>query len=306
MRSNMTRLAPPLAPPPSAGRLELVLGDGRKGWPAGAPYDAIHVGAAAPRLPLELVEQLAPGGRLVVPLGPEGGVQVGRWGSPAHVARCLLACVCRPCSPAHRSACLLTLEAGASTGKLAISAQGPHCVLQHLTVVDKKADDTVVSRKAMTVQYVPLTSRVRIVFWEGGGGPGMTAACLPHAWRQRSWLGSGSPPAPCRIRRSRAAVSKFAAAGKPAAPGAGQQLNLAGLNCSAAWPRVRGVRVLKLLPQPVLVLSSFIRGYCACAIVCLPSGPCLIQPAASEGRRRLPGIFFDVASGCRTGGFSRP
>lgn len=86
------------------GHLEFVVGDGRKGWPAGAPYDAIHVGAAAPRMPTELIEQLAPGGRLVVPVGPRGGMQV-------------------------------------------------------LAVVDKEADGSVRRRDAMSVMYVPLTSK---------------------------------------------------------------------------------------------------------------------------------------------------
>jgi protein-L-isoaspartate(D-aspartate) O-methyltransferase len=44
-------------------------GDGSLGWPAGAPYEAIAVAAGAPRPPRALLDQLAIGGRMVVPHG---------------------------------------------------------------------------------------------------------------------------------------------------------------------------------------------------------------------------------------------
>ena len=51
------------------GILEIHKGDGRQGYAAEAPYDAIHVGAAAPDTPHELIRQLKVGGRLVSPVG---------------------------------------------------------------------------------------------------------------------------------------------------------------------------------------------------------------------------------------------
>lgn len=77
--------------------LHRLVGDGRLGYPDRGPYDAIHVGAAAKEMPrpvsgiacgryevdvtvisfdLQLIDQLAPGGRLIVPMGPENSDQI--------------------------------------------------------------------------------------------------------------------------------------------------------------------------------------------------------------------------------------
>jgi len=57
------------------GDIELRCGDGGRGWPEAAPFDGIVVTAAASALPRPLVEQLAAGGRMVVPIGPAYGEQ---------------------------------------------------------------------------------------------------------------------------------------------------------------------------------------------------------------------------------------
>ena len=52
--------------------IELILGDGRLGFKEKAPFNCIHVGAASMEVPKVFIEQLAFGGRLVMPLGPQG------------------------------------------------------------------------------------------------------------------------------------------------------------------------------------------------------------------------------------------
>ena len=52
-----------------ASNVSYMLGDGTLGWSQFAPYDAILVGAAAPEIPPAYIEQLAEGGRLLIPLG---------------------------------------------------------------------------------------------------------------------------------------------------------------------------------------------------------------------------------------------
>ena len=59
--------------------IQVHAGDGSQGWPAASPYEGILVAAAAPSVPQPLLDQLAEGGRLVIPVGDRRNQQLECW-----------------------------------------------------------------------------------------------------------------------------------------------------------------------------------------------------------------------------------
>jgi protein-L-isoaspartate(D-aspartate) O-methyltransferase len=59
-----------------SGQVKIVAGDGRKGYAEEAPYDCIHVGAYAPTIPVALLDQLKPNGKMFIPTGSPCYVQI--------------------------------------------------------------------------------------------------------------------------------------------------------------------------------------------------------------------------------------
>lgn len=75
--------------------VRFLIGDGTLGWPDEAPFDRIVVTAAAPRIPLPLVDQLADGGIMVLPVGKEGGQALVAIHKVGHRLESTKLCSCR-------------------------------------------------------------------------------------------------------------------------------------------------------------------------------------------------------------------
>lgn len=72
---NLARMAEAVLDELGYDNVTVKQGDGYAGWPEAAPFDAIIVTCAPPHVPTPLIEQLADGGRLVVPVGASGSTQ---------------------------------------------------------------------------------------------------------------------------------------------------------------------------------------------------------------------------------------
>jgi len=78
------------------GNVHLRCGDGALGWPEEAPFDAILLSCAAPRIPPDLWDQLAADGRIILPMGPPGATQelilARRTAAGSRVSRLMAVC----------------------------------------------------------------------------------------------------------------------------------------------------------------------------------------------------------------------
>ena len=75
VRADLARTAAQRLRELGCDRVTVHVGDGYEGWREAAPFDAIVVTCAPERTPPQLILQLAPGGRMVIPIGLQGGVQ---------------------------------------------------------------------------------------------------------------------------------------------------------------------------------------------------------------------------------------
>jgi protein-L-isoaspartate(D-aspartate) O-methyltransferase len=76
---NLARFASRILEDLGLSNVHVHVGDGSLGLPGFAPFAAIVVTAAAPKVPKTLLEQLEEGGRLVIPVGSRGGQVLERW-----------------------------------------------------------------------------------------------------------------------------------------------------------------------------------------------------------------------------------
>ena len=175
---------------PSGDRVEVRVADGSLGDPAGAPCDGIIVTAAAPAIPVELRDQLADGGRLVIPVGPRDRQMltlVVRHGERlARDGRTARASSCRSSGPAASRTSASTPSGPSSDRRRARGARYTRPAMTHVFVAPHP-DDVALSCGGLIASLRELGQNVTIVtvFSGNGAGEGLT----PY---QREALGFGS------------------------------------------------------------------------------------------------------------------